>query len=59
MEMTSAFTLNVRLDNIAVITIDVPGEKRESGSYDTERKVEEKIKRPCQQLTGAYVPERN
>ncbi|MGQ7094394.1 hypothetical protein ACUOBA_38315, partial [Escherichia coli] len=26
MEMTSAFTLNVRLDNIAVITIDVPGE---------------------------------
>lgn len=27
MEMTSAFTLNVRLDNIAVITIDVPGEK--------------------------------
>ena len=27
MEMTSAFTLNVRLDNIAVVTIDVPGEK--------------------------------
>ncbi len=27
MEMTSAFTLNVRLDNIAIITIDVPGEK--------------------------------
>ena len=27
MEMASAFTLNVRLDNIAVITIDVPGEK--------------------------------
>lgn len=26
MEMTSAFTLNVRLDNIAIITIDVPGE---------------------------------
>ncbi|MDU5714218.1 MAG: fatty acid oxidation complex subunit alpha FadJ [Citrobacter freundii] len=27
MEMTSAFTLNVRLDNVAVVTIDVPGEK--------------------------------
>ncbi|ATG01933.1 multifunctional fatty acid oxidation complex subunit alpha [Lelliottia amnigena] len=27
METTSAFTLNVRLDNIAVVTIDVPGEK--------------------------------
>lgn len=27
MEMTSAFTLCVRADNIAVITIDVPGEK--------------------------------
>lgn len=27
METTSAFTLNVRPDNIAVITIDVPGEK--------------------------------
>lgn len=27
MEMASAFTLNVRLDNIAIITIDVPGEK--------------------------------
>lgn len=27
MEMVSAFTLNVRLDNIAVITIDVPGER--------------------------------
>ncbi|MRS14809.1 fatty acid oxidation complex subunit alpha FadJ [Enterobacteriaceae bacterium RIT691] len=27
MEMTSAFTLTERLDNIAVITIDVPGEK--------------------------------
>ncbi|XPE39799.1 hypothetical protein ACNKHK_15405 [Shigella flexneri] len=24
MEMTSAFTLNVRLDNVAVVTIDVP-----------------------------------
>ena len=27
MDMTSAFTLNVRLDHIAVVTIDVPGEK--------------------------------
>lgn len=27
MDMTSAFTLNVRLDNVAVITVDVPGEK--------------------------------
>ena len=27
MEMTSAFTLNVRLDNVAVVSIDVPGEK--------------------------------
>lgn len=27
MEMTSAFTLNVRLDNVAIITVDVPGEK--------------------------------
>ena len=27
MEMASAFTLNVRLDNVAVVTIDVPGEK--------------------------------
>ena len=27
MEMASAFTLNMRLDNIAIITIDVPGEK--------------------------------
>ncbi len=27
MEMSSAFTLNVRLDNVAVVTIDVPGEK--------------------------------
>ena len=27
MEMASAFTLNVRLDNVAVFTIDVPGEK--------------------------------
>lgn len=27
METTSAFTLSVRLDNIAVVTIDVPGEK--------------------------------
>ena len=27
MEMTSAFTLNVRLDNVAVISVDVPGEK--------------------------------
>uniref|UniRef100_A0A8I0CWD8 Fatty acid oxidation complex subunit alpha n=1 Tax=Pseudomonas tritici TaxID=2745518 RepID=A0A8I0CWD8_9PSED len=27
METTSVFTLNVRLDNIAVVTIDVPGEK--------------------------------
>ncbi len=27
MEMASAFTLNVRLDNSAIITIDVPGEK--------------------------------
>ena len=27
MEMASVFTLNVRLDNIAIITIDVPGEK--------------------------------
>ena len=27
MEMTSAFDLKERLDNIAVITIDVPGEK--------------------------------
>ncbi|SUX60661.1 multifunctional fatty acid oxidation complex subunit alpha [Citrobacter braakii] len=27
MDMTSAFTLNVRLDNVAVVTIDVPGEK--------------------------------
>ena len=25
--MASAFTLNVRLDNIAIINIDVPGEK--------------------------------
>ena len=30
MEMASAFTLNVRLDNIAIITIDVPGEKMRS-----------------------------
>lgn len=29
MEMTSAFTLNVRLDNVAVISVDVPGEKDE------------------------------
>lgn len=29
MEMASVFTLNVRLDNIAIITIDVPGEKNE------------------------------
>lgn len=27
MDMTSAFTLNVRTDHIAVVTIDVPGEK--------------------------------
>ncbi|WP_368541723.1 fatty acid oxidation complex subunit alpha FadJ [Enterobacter soli] len=27
MEMTSAFTLTVRPDNVAVVTIDVPGEK--------------------------------
>jgi 3-hydroxyacyl-CoA dehydrogenase/enoyl-CoA hydratase/3-hydroxybutyryl-CoA epimerase len=27
MEMTSAFNLHIRLDNIAVVTIDVPGEK--------------------------------
>jgi len=27
MEQTSAFTLHVRLDNVAVVTIDVPGEK--------------------------------
>jgi len=27
MEMPSGFTLNVRLDNVAVVTIDVPGEK--------------------------------
>jgi enoyl-CoA hydratase/carnithine racemase len=27
MDMTSAFTLNVRPDNVAVVTIDVPGEK--------------------------------
>ena len=27
MEMTSAFTLHVRLDNVAVVSIDVPGEK--------------------------------
>ena len=27
MEIASAFTLNVRLDNVAVISIDVPGEK--------------------------------
>lgn len=27
MEMTSAFTLNLRPDNVAVISIDVPGEK--------------------------------
>ncbi|NDO83141.1 fatty acid oxidation complex subunit alpha FadJ [Citrobacter sp. NCU1] len=27
MEMTSAFTLNVRLDNVAVVSMDVPGEK--------------------------------
>ncbi|AKE59353.1 fatty acid oxidation complex subunit alpha FadJ [Citrobacter farmeri] len=27
METTSAFTLNVRLDNVAVISVDVPGEK--------------------------------
>jgi short chain enoyl-CoA hydratase (EC 4.2.1.17)/3-hydroxyacyl-CoA dehydrogenase (EC 1.1.1.35) len=27
MDMTSAFTLNVRLDNVAVVSIDVPGEK--------------------------------
>ena len=27
MEMTSAFTLTIRPDNVAVVTIDVPGEK--------------------------------
>lgn len=27
MEQTSAFTVHIRLDNIAVVTIDVPGEK--------------------------------
>jgi 3-hydroxyacyl-CoA dehydrogenase/enoyl-CoA hydratase/3-hydroxybutyryl-CoA epimerase len=27
MEMTTAFTLHVRLDNVAVVTIDAPGEK--------------------------------
>ncbi|WP_415016790.1 hypothetical protein, partial [Enterobacter sp.] len=27
MDMTSAFTLNIRPDNVAVVTIDVPGEK--------------------------------
>ena len=27
MDMTSAFTLVVRPDNVAVVTIDVPGEK--------------------------------
>jgi 3-hydroxyacyl-CoA dehydrogenase/enoyl-CoA hydratase/3-hydroxybutyryl-CoA epimerase len=27
MEQTSAFTLHIRLDNVAVVTIDVPGEK--------------------------------
>lgn len=27
MATTSAFTLNVRLDNVAVVAIDVPGEK--------------------------------
>ena len=27
MDMTSAFTLQVRLDNVAIVTIDVPGEK--------------------------------
>ncbi|HBX15307.1 MAG TPA: enoyl-CoA hydratase, partial [Leclercia adecarboxylata] len=27
MEMTTAFTLNVRLDNVAVVTIDAPDEK--------------------------------
>lgn len=27
MEMASAFTLHVRLDNVAVVSINVPGEK--------------------------------
>lgn len=38
MEMASAFTLNVRLDNIAIITIDVPGEKMNTSRRNLPRR---------------------
>lgn len=46
MEMTSAFTLNVRLDNIAVITIDVPGEKMNTLKAEFASQVRAIIKQP-------------
>ena len=35
------------------------GKEEEEKIDEERRKEEEKRKRPCQQLTGAYVPERN
>lgn len=46
MEMASAFTLNVRLDNIAIITIDVPGEKMNTLKAEFASQVRAIIKQP-------------
>lgn len=46
MEMASAFTLNVRLDNIAIITIDVPDEKMNTLKAEFASQVRAIIKQP-------------
>lgn len=61
MEMASAFTLNVRLDNIAVITIDVPGEKMNTLKAEFASQVRAIIKqlRENKELRGVCLSPRN
>lgn len=61
MEMASAFTLNVRLDNIAIITIDVPGEKMNTLKAEFASQVRAIIKqlRENKELRGVVLSPRN
>lgn len=61
MEMASAFTLNVRLDNIAIITIDVPDEKMNTLKAEFASQVRAIIKqlRENKELRGVCLSPRN
>ncbi|MBM7343996.1 fatty acid oxidation complex subunit alpha FadJ [Pantoea coffeiphila] len=57
MEQSSAFTLTMRLDNVGVITIDVPGEKMNTLKAEFAGEIRSVLKRACAnpQLAGLVI----